>query len=106
MTFSDGKGASSRSRLRSRASTCLAIARREKSLTGFLNLRRYFRADAAFANPEIYEFLEAEGYKYTIRLPANRILQERIGDLLKRHVGRPPITIRPYYASFSYQAQS
>jgi Transposase DDE domain group 1 len=23
--------------------------------------RRYFRADAAFANPEVYEFLEAEG---------------------------------------------
>ena len=22
--------------------------------------RRYFRADAAFANPEVYEFLEAE----------------------------------------------
>ena len=39
------------------------------------DLRRYFCADAAFANPEVYEFLEAEGYKYTIRLPANRILQ-------------------------------
>ncbi len=25
-------------------------------------LRRYFRGDAAFARPEIYEFLEAEGY--------------------------------------------
>ena len=23
---------------------------------------RYFRADAAFANPEVYEFLEAEGF--------------------------------------------
>ena len=32
--------------------------------------RRYFRGDAAFANPEVYELLEAEGYKYTIRLPA------------------------------------
>jgi hypothetical protein len=53
------------------------------------DLRRYFRADAAFANPEVYEFLAAEGYKYTIRLPANRILQERIGYLLKRPVGRP-----------------
>src|SRR5918997_3519701 len=31
--------------------------------------RRYFRGDPAFANPEIYEFLEAEGFKYTIRLP-------------------------------------
>ena len=25
--------------------------------------RRFFRGDAAFANPEVYEFLEAEGYK-------------------------------------------
>jgi hypothetical protein len=29
--------------------------------------RLYFRGDAAFANPEIYEFLEAEGIGYTIR---------------------------------------
>ena len=52
--------------------------------------RLYFRADAAFANPEVYEFLEAERIKYAIRLPANRVLQERIGYLLKRPVGRPP----------------
>ena len=32
--------------------------------------RIYFRADAGFANPEIYEYLEAEGIKYAIRLPA------------------------------------
>src|SRR6202521_3819749 len=36
-----------------------------------------FRGDAAFANPEISEFLEAEGMGYAIRLPANRVLQER-----------------------------
>jgi hypothetical protein len=41
--------------------------------------RLYFRGDAAFANPETYEFLEAEGIGYTIRLPANRVLQDRIG---------------------------
>jgi Transposase DDE domain group 1 len=68
--------------------------------------RRYFRADAAFANPEVYEFLEVEGFKYAIRLPANSVLQESIGYLLKRPVGRPPIEVRRYYASFSYQAQS
>ena len=68
--------------------------------------RRYFRADAAFANPEVYEFLEAERFKYTIRLPANNVLQERIGYLLKRPVGRPPIEVRRFYASFSYQAQT
>jgi len=51
--------------------------------------RIYFRADAGFANPEVYEFLEAERIKYAIRLPANRVLQDRIGYLLKRPVGRP-----------------
>jgi DDE family transposase len=69
-------------------------------------MRRFVRADAAFANPEVYEFLETEGYKHTIRLPANQVLQERIAHLLKRPVGRPPIEVRPYYANFSYQAQS
>ena len=68
--------------------------------------RRYFRGDAAFANPDIYEFLEAEGMGYVIRLPANRVLQDKIGYLLKRPVGRPPHEVRRYYASFSYQAQS
>jgi hypothetical protein len=68
--------------------------------------RRYFRGDAAFANPEMYEFLEAEGYGYTIRLPAKPVLQGKIGYLLSRSVGRPPQEVRRYYASFSYRAQS
>src|SRR5499427_4635166 len=65
--------------------------------------RRYFRGDAAFANPEIYEFLEAEGIGYAIRLPANGVLQDKIGYLLKRPVGQPPHEIRRYFASFSYE---
>jgi hypothetical protein len=68
--------------------------------------RLYFRGDAAFANPEMYEFLEAEGIGYTIRLPVNAVLQSRIGHLLKRPVGRPPHEVRRFYASFRYQAQS
>ncbi len=68
--------------------------------------RCYFRADAAFANPEVYEFLEAEGYNYAIRLPANQILQQRIAYLLKRPVGRPPNHVQRFHASFSYQAKS
>jgi len=68
--------------------------------------RLYFRGDAAFANPEMYEFLEAEGIGYTIRLPANSVLQSRIGHLLKRPVGRPPNEVRRYFASFTYRAQS
>ena len=67
-------------------------------------LRRYFRADAAFAKPEIYEFLEAEGYAYAIRLPTNAVLQEQIALLLTRPVGRPPNYVRVFHASFSYQA--
>jgi hypothetical protein len=58
--------------------------------------RIYFRADAAFAMPEVYEFLEAERIKYAIRLPANQILQHRIGYLLKRPVGRPTNDVRRF----------
>src|SRR5215212_5691349 len=68
--------------------------------------RRYFRADAGFASPEVYAFLEAEDYGYVIRLPANAVLQRRITHLLTRPVGRPPHEVRRYYASFRYQAQS
>ncbi len=39
--------------------------------------RLYFRGDAAFVNPEMYEFLEAERAGYTIRLPANSVLQRQ-----------------------------
>jgi len=70
------------------------------------NLRRYFRGDAAFAAPGIYEFLEAEDYKYAIRLKANTVLQERVAHLLTRPVGRPPNHVRRYYAEFRYQAAS
>ncbi len=68
--------------------------------------RRYFRGDAAFASPDIYEYLEAEGYTYVIRLKANAVLQKSIAHLLTRPAGRPPNHVRRYYASFSYQAGS
>src|SRR3984893_4782984 len=68
--------------------------------------RIYFRADAGFANPEVYEFLEVERIKYAIRLPANRILHERIGHLLTRPIGRPSNEVRRSYANFTYQAGS
>ena len=66
--------------------------------------RIYFRSDAAFAMPEVWEFLEAERIKYAIRLPANQVLQSRIGYLLTRPVGRPPHHVRRFHANFSYQA--
>ena len=56
--------------------------------------------------PEVYEYLEAARIKYAIRLPANQVLQNRIGYLLKRPVGRPPNEVRRFYANFSYQAGS
>src|SRR3712207_4471283 len=65
----------------------------------------YFRGDA-FAKPELYELLEAEGIGYAIRLPANSVLQERIGHLLTRPVGRPPRRPQVFFASFTHQAQS
>ena len=69
-------------------------------------LRRCFRGDAAFALPGIYEFLEAEGFKYAIRLPANKVLRDSIAHLLKRPVGRPPNDVRRYHANLSYLAGS
>jgi hypothetical protein len=68
--------------------------------------RIYFRADAAFAMPGVYDYLEAERIKYAIRLPANQILQGRIGYLLKRPVGRPPNEVRRFHANFTSQAGS
>src|SRR5215475_14551558 len=56
--------------------------------------------------PEIYEFLEAERIKYAIRLPANQVLQSRIGYLLTCPVGRRAHHVRRSHASFSYQAGS
>jgi Transposase DDE domain group 1 len=65
----------------------------------------YFRADAAFAKPEIYELLEHEGIRYAIRLPAKQVLQRRIGHLLTRPVGRPPRKPIVTFASCRYQAK-
>ena len=42
-------------------------------------MQHFFRADAAFANPKVYEFLEKEEYLYAIRLPANDVLQRLAG---------------------------
>jgi hypothetical protein len=69
--------------------------------------RIYFRAGAGFASPDVDEYLEREGIKYAIRLPANQAsCRERIGYLLKRPVGRPSVDVRRSYANFTYQAGS
>ena len=60
--------------------------------------RIYFRADAGFANPEVYEYLEAEGIKYAIRLPANRSdeLYPRVGFIVT-NMARPPENVVTFY---------
>ncbi len=41
-----------------------------------------------------------------IRLPANAVLEHRIGHLLTRPVARPRQEVRRVYATFRYQAQT
>ena len=65
-----------------------------------------FRADAAFAKPEIYEALEEREVKYAIRIPANDSLQRDIEELLTRPVGRPSVKPLVEYKGFLYQAAS
>ena len=65
-----------------------------------------FRADAAFAKPEVYEALEERGVKYAIRLPANENLERDVAELLPRPVGRPSVKPLVEYKGFLYQAAS
>ena len=69
-------------------------------------VRLLFRADAAFAKPEVYEFLESRDIGYAMRLPANEVLQRHILHLLKRPVGRPPKKPVVWYHDFKYQAKT
>ena len=66
----------------------------------------YFRADAAFALPDVYEYLEKNRILYAIRIPANQNLQREIDHLLTRPVGRPPKRPRVFYHDFNYRAAS
>jgi hypothetical protein len=68
------------------------------------DIPHFFRGDAAFANPEIYEYLEAENFQYVIRLPANDVLHREIEHLMTRPVGRPPVAPIVWYHEFHYKA--
>lgn len=59
-----------------------------------------FRADAAFAKPEIYEALEGRGVRYAIRIPSNDSLERDIAELPTRPVGRPSHKAVVWYTSF------
>ena len=67
-------------------------------------VRRYFRADAAFAKPDIYEFEERQ-VLYAIRLPGN-VLQREIAPLLKAGGQAAEASSRIRYDDFWYQAGS
>ena len=73
---------------------------------GATGVRRCFRADAAFAKPDIYEYPEEQHVFYAIRLPSNKVLQWEIAPLLIRPVGRPPKRPVIRYDDFWYRAGS
>ena len=66
----------------------------------------FFRADAAFAKPELYEALEERDVKYGIRLPSNDNLERYVVELLTRPAGRPSYKPVVWFKSFLYQAAS
>jgi hypothetical protein len=65
-----------------------------------------FRADAAFAKPELYEALEERDVKYANRVASNDNLERYVFELLTRPVGRPSYKPVVWYKSFLYQAAS
>ena len=69
-------------------------------------VRLLFRADAAFAKPELYEYLELKSIGYAIRLPANDVLQREIAHLLLRPTESPSQKPIVSYHDFAYRAQS
>ena len=67
----------------------------------------WFRGDAAFANPETYEYCEEHRITYFIRLPSNVILMRLLEPHLNRPVGRPPKSgIQVRIVDLHYQAKS
>jgi hypothetical protein len=69
------------------------------------DIPKFFRGDAAFANPALYRLLEKEGYGYAIRIKSNAVLEREIEHLLTRPVGRPSHKPKVFYHSFQYQAK-
>jgi hypothetical protein len=67
----------------------------------------WFRGDAAFANPETYEYCEEQHITYFIRLPSNASLMRLLEPHLNRPVGRPPKSgIQVRIVDLHYQAKS
>jgi hypothetical protein len=71
-----------------------------------LTIPNFFRGDAAFASPKLMTLLEAEGYRYAIRLKANAVLERHVAHLMNRPVGRPSKKPKVFYYTFRYRARS
>ncbi|MBU4175786.1 MAG: IS1380 family transposase [Actinobacteria bacterium] len=71
-----------------------------------MDKKLYLRGDAAFAIPDIYEYLEDKGVLYAIRLKANNNLHREIDHLMTRPVGRPSKKPKVFFHDFSYRAAS
>ena len=68
-------------------------------------VRKYFRGDAAFAKPEIYEYLEEKGFLYAIRLPANQVLQAEIRTPADPTCGAPTQKTRRLVGRFQISSR-
>jgi len=71
-----------------------------------MDRKLYLGGDAAFAIPDIYEYLEDDSILYAIRLKANANLYREIDHLMTRPVGRPSKKPKVDFHAFSYQAAS
>ena len=69
-------------------------------------MRLLFRADAAFARPEVYEYLEGEGIGDAIRPPSNEVLEKQREHLTEHAVEWPSRGPVVCYRDFNHQARS
>jgi hypothetical protein len=65
--------------------------------------RLCFRADAGFANPDVYEFLEGEGSDTPYLCRRTASCRRGSATCSKRPLGRPPNEVRRFHANFTYQ---
>jgi len=69
-------------------------------------MKVFFRADAAFAIPELFELCEELGIDYAIRIKENAKLSRRVERYIKRPVGRPCRSPLVKFKGFHYKAAS
>jgi hypothetical protein len=67
-----------------------------------------FRADAGFAIPKLYDFLEAEGIEYLVGIPHHKAFRPYTRRVLRRAMKRFRRTGKPVrtFSSFFYRARS